>query len=227
MMRPIRTFFVLLAAAISGFGAVTAAEAASEPEQFVEKARFTLEEMLADPSYGQLAKHLKVAKGVLIVPSQLKAAFFVGAEGGSGVLLARHAPGDWSYPAFYTVGTGSIGLQFGFQDAQVVLVIMTDRGLKAVIDDQLKLGVDASVAAGPVGTGLEGATTTGFGPDIVAFSKVRGLFGGGSFEGAVIFKRQDWNTEFYGAGATPRRILLDRMFGNPLADRLRAVLSQF
>jgi len=227
MFAKIRAASIVLAVAVATVALQAPARAASEQEQFIENARFTLENLLEDPNYTQLQKHLRMAKGILIVPSQLKAAFFFGAEGGSGVLIARHGTGDWSYPAFYTVGTGSVGLQFGFQDSQVVLVIMTDKGLRSVISDQLKLGVDASVAAGPVGTGLEGSTTTGFGADIVAFSKVRGLFGGGSFEGAVIFKRQDWNTEFYGGGATPEAILLQRRFANPLAERLRAVLSQF
>ena len=200
------------------------AKAASVPQELVDKARLTAENMLSDPGFPTLRRWMARAKGVLIIPSLLKAGFIIGAEGGSGVLLSRDDKGIWSYPAFYTLGGGSFGLQIGAQDSAVIFVIMTDKGLESVIKRQMKLGADASIAIGPMGGGVEGSTTTAMGPDIYSFSKSRGLYGGASFEGAMIAKRNNWNTGYYGKGATPEAIVIKRKFSNPGADALRKAL---
>jgi lipid-binding SYLF domain-containing protein len=224
MLKAARALIVMLAAC-SALAVATPARADSDAEALLEKARITFESMYNDKNYTQLKRHMKLAKAVLIIPSQLKAAFVIGAQGGSGVLIARDVNGAWGYPAFYTIGAGSVGFQIGFQNSEAVLVIMTDKGLNAVINNQVKLGVDASVAIGPVGEGISGATTTAAGADIVAFSRNEGLFAGGSLEGSVIVKRDDWNTDFYGRGATPRAIIYDKKFSNPKADKLREALQ--
>ena len=89
---------------------------------------------------------LRRAKAVMICPRVFKAGFFIGGEGGSCVMLARTGNGTWSYPTFYDIGSGSFGFQFGVQDSQLVLMIMTNRGLNAVIDSQVRLGANVSVA---------------------------------------------------------------------------------
>ena len=104
------------------------------------------------------------------------------------------------------------------------LVIMTERGLNAVINNQVKLGADASIAVGPKGAGIEGATTTALNADIYSFSLTRGLFGGISFEGSLIYKRDDWNQQYYGQPVAPREIVIDRKVSNPRAEPLRAAL---
>jgi len=201
------------------------ARADSDAEALVEKARLTFLDLYTDPNYTQLKRHMKLAKAVLIIPNQLKGAFIVGAQGGSGVLIAKDQNGAWGYPAFYTIGAGSLGFQIGFQNSSAVLVILTERGLDAVIENQVKLGVDVSVAMGPVGQGLSGATTTAAGADIAAFARTEGLFAGGSLEGALIVKRDDWNADFYGQGLTPRDIVLGNKYSNPKADALRQALQ--
>ncbi len=224
MLRAVRlaiAAYAVLAALSPG----RTARADSAAEALVEKARLTFISMYNDPNYVQLKRHMKLAKAVLIVPNQLKGAFFVGAQGGSGVLVARDANGAWGYPAFYTIGAGSIGFQAGFQNSEVVLVVLTDRGLNAIIENQVKLGVDVSIAMGPIGEGLSGATTTAFGGDVVAFARTEGLFVGGSLEGAVIVKRDDWNSEFYGQGANPRDIVLGNKYANPKANAMREALQ--
>ena len=95
-----------------------------------------------------------------------KAGFFFGAEGGSGVLLSKDAEGEWSYPAFYTIGGASFGLQIGAENSEVLFVILTDSGLESILNTSVKLGAYASIAIGPVGAGIEGATTTSFGADM-------------------------------------------------------------
>jgi lipid-binding SYLF domain-containing protein len=155
---------------------------------------------------------------------QLKAAFIFGAQGGNAVLLARNKDGAWGYPAFYTMGTGSVGFQIGFQDSEAIVAVMTERGLHALVDTQVKFGADVSAAAGPVGQGVQGDATIG-GADVVTFMRNKGLFLGGALDGAVVVKRQDFNADIYGPAAYPDGIIFEGKFANPVADRLRAALQ--
>jgi len=223
-MRRNRFAFAALAA-LAAAAAAPAARAASDSEELVVKAQLTAEKMIAHPEMPQLTSWLKRARGVLIVPSLLKAGFILGGEGGSGVLLSRDDKGRWSAPAFYTVASGSIGLQIGVQDAQVLFVIMTEKGLAAMIDRQVKLGADASVAVGPTGRGVEGATTLNLDADIYSFALTRGLFGGVSFEGSVAAVRGEWNEAYYGKPVEPKDILIGRTVSNRQADKLRETLA--
>ncbi len=203
------------------------ARAASEQEELIEKARLVVEKLTRNEDIGSAVRAmLRDAKGVLVVPALLKGAFFFGAEGGSGVLLAKGRSGAWSYPAFYTLGSASFGLQFGGQSAEVMLIIMTDRGLNSVVSHKVKIGGDVSGAIGPYGVGAEAATTANLGADILAYSVTKGAFVGFSIEGAVIFPREDWTTEYYGdPGATPRAVVLEGRYRNRQADRLRETLA--
>lgn len=194
---------------------------AQEAQELVDKSRISLERLVSHPDFTRLKAALKDAHGVLIFPSILKGGFIFGAEGGSGVLLTRDAKGEWSYPAFYGMGAGSFGFQIGFQDSEAVFVINTLKGLNAVLNNNFKFGIDASIAVGPVGQGIEGSTTTAVGADIEAYSKNRGLFAGGAFEGAVVYERDGLNKEYYGQGATARTITMDRQFKNARAEGLR------
>jgi lipid-binding SYLF domain-containing protein len=197
----------------------------SDAQQLVDKAKLTAEKMLNDPQLNTLRQWMKSAKGVLIVPSFLKAGFIIGGGGGSGVLLSRDGAGQWSAPAFYTMGEGSIGFQAGVQDAEMILVIMTDKGLIALIDSEVRLGADASIALGETGSGVEGSTTAGLGKDIYTYSKTSGLYGGVTLEGAWVRARDNLNGEYYGKTATPRAIVIDRQFTNNGANELRGTLA--
>jgi len=202
------------------------AGAETKSNELVQKSEVSLERILGDPNTPGLKKYLGQARGVLIIPELIKGGFIVGAEGGSGVLLVRGADGSWSAPAFYTLAAGSIGLQLGAQISEVVFTLMTDGAVQALLDNEMKLGADASVAVGPIGAGVEASTTTNVGADILAFSRAVGLFGGGSLEGAKLINRQDLNDEYYGAVAPARDVVIERKFFNPQADKLRAVLAQ-
>ena len=217
----------LLAAAVWSAPAGASTEE-TEATELVDKARITVQRLARDPDVGpNLRQFLGEAKAVLIFPTLIKGAFLVGGEGGSGVLLARDEKGSWSYPAFYTMASVSFGFQIGGQTAEAMLLMRTRGALKGVLENQMKLGADASVAAGPTGAGIEGAITSNVGPDILSFSTSQGLFAGASLEGAVIARRPDWNQAFYKAGATPRSIVIDRAHANPAADELREALSRF
>ena len=220
-LRSVFGFTLVLALATSSI-----ARAETNQEELVSKARLTIERLSANPDFGRMNAAIKTSQAVMIFPSVLKGSFIIGAEGGNGVLVTKDANGEWSYPAFYTMGAGSIGLQAGFQDSEVVLVINTLKGLNAVLNNNFKFGVDASVALGPVGQGIEGSTTTAFGADIGAYSATRGLFAGGSFEGAVTYERSDWSRNYYEVGASARGVVMERAFRNPQADGLREAMAK-
>ena len=199
---------------------------ASEEQRLIDEARVTVEELLADPNLTALPGLLARSRGALVVPALVKAGFIIGGEGGSGVLLARAADsGDWSYPAFYTMASGSFGLQIGVQVSKVVFLIMTEGGFKKLMSDKLTLGVDVSVAAGPVGAGLEASSTLNVEVDIYSFAHAKGLFGGISFEGSVLVPDEEANEAYYGEAVSSRGIVIHRKTQNPGADALRAALA--
>ena len=200
------------------------ATAASLAEELVAESRFTIERLLNDPNLPDLKTYVKNARGVLIIPELVKGSFFVGAEGGSGVLMVRGSDGTWSSPAFYTLAAASFGLQIGGQVSEVVFTLMNDGAVQALLANEFKLGVDASAAVGPFGLGVEASTTTNLDADIYAFARTVGLFGGGSLEGAKLFSRDSWNETYYGASASPRAVVIERAFFNPQAEQLRSAV---
>jgi lipid-binding SYLF domain-containing protein len=131
----------------------------------------------------------------------------------------------WSYPAFYRVTAGSVGLQIGAQEAETVFMIMSDEALQKLMSDELKLGVDAGAAVVDAGSGIEGSTTTNFGADILAYARAEGLYLGASFEGAVVSPDDDANQAYYRQAATPEAIIEDTTVQNAEADPLRAALK--
>lgn len=221
----LRMFSLALIAALAMASAPAKAEYADAVE-IVDQSQITMKRILRDQEVGGSVKSLmKRAKAIVVFPQILKGAFLIGGEGGSGVFMARQANGAWSYPAFYTMGSVSFGLQIGGQASKAVLLVMTQKGVDSVLNDQVKLGADISAAAGPVGIGKEASTTTAAGADVYVYSVNKGLFIGASLEGAVLAKRNDWNEEFYKKSVTPQQIVRENMVSNPDADQLRAVVE--
>jgi lipid-binding SYLF domain-containing protein len=181
----------------------------------------TLNNFLRDPEMTWFRDNLPSARGVLIVPQFWRAGFIFGGAGGNGTLLVRDNPGDWSYPAFYTVTSGSVGLQGGAEVAEVILMIRSQRGADAMLTNSFKVGADVSVAVGPVGTGAQVQTS-----DILAFSRSRGLYGGVNLDGSVVTVRDAWNSTYYGQQVRPADILVSRTVSNEQADSLRNRLSR-
>ena len=197
-----------------------ASEDALTAKKLVETSRATLETFMSDPANKEFQGLIKKAKAVYITPSLLKGAFVVGVSGGSGVFLVRDkTSGHWQGPAFYTLGGASFGLQAGGEASEVVLLIMTERGVKSFQKSNFKLGVDAGIAAGPVGGGAA-AETANLSADILSFSRSKGLFGGLSLEGGVVKVRGGLNTAFYGKNLSPSQILIGGRGSNPQAKGL-------
>ncbi len=193
--------------------------------QVLLEAEATARFVLGSKHFPDLNNAFKNAVGVIIVPRLLKGGFIIGGEYGNAVLLAKRPDGTWSYPAFYTLGGGSVGFQIGLKDSQMIFVIRTKEGLDAILDDQFKAGAEAGIVVGTFGGSIEGASTTSMGADILAFSLDRGLFGGGALEGSVFAKRGDFNQSLYNADLDARAIVLGNQVSNPQADPLRATLS--
>jgi SH3 domain-containing YSC84-like protein 1 len=198
-----------------------------EQQTLVDRSALATQEMMTQTVSNGPRDLLQKAKGVMICPRIFKAGFFFGGEGGQCVLLARAGNGTWSYPAFYDIGSGSFGLQFGIEDSQLVMLIMTDRGLNAVLDSQFKIGANAGIAIATIGAGIQGSTTAAVGADIVAFSENRGLFGGIALEGSIMSTQTDWNQAYYGQPFAARQIVIAMQGSNPGADPLRDLLTRF
>ncbi len=190
------------------------------PQELVSQGTTTFKSFMYDPNMTWFRNNVHRAKGVFIIPQMLRGGFIIGASGGSGILLTLdRKTSTWSYPAFYTMASISYGLQIGADVSEIILMIMTDRGINAMLSTEFKLGGDISVAAGPIGLSAKVQTV-----DILAFGRSRGLFGGISIEGAVITPRNDWNSQYYGKPVSPVDILIKRTVRNPQADRLRRAL---
>jgi len=227
-MHRVMTSVVALAATLAlGLGGAPArADDASDARQLVEKAKLTVEQFQADENMGALRDLAKKAKGMLIMPQMLRAAFIVGGSGGSGVLVARDAKGNqWRGPAFYTLGGASFGFQAGADAAEVVILAMTERGVTKLLSPQVKLGADISVAAGPVGGGAA-AGTAGISADLLAFSISKGLYGGFSVDGSVAGVREALNHAYYGKPVTPADILIKGTVKNKHANGLIGAVAK-
>jgi lipid-binding SYLF domain-containing protein len=199
----------------------------AELRDLVDKARITFESFIADPNLGWFRDHVKDAKGILIVPQLLKGAFFVGGAGGSGVLLVRDEKNrDWSEPAFYTLGSASFGFQFGAQASEVILLVMTNKGINSLLATTFTLGADASIAVGPIGGGIEGATAPNLSVDLLSFARSKGLFAGISLEGAVVAAQEDDNSSYYGRTVQPADILVRRTVSNSHSAVLRSAVTK-
>lgn len=133
----------------------------------------------------------------------------------------------WGNPIFYKLAGGSAGLQIGAQSAEIVITIMTDKGLESLLNNSVKLGADASVAFGPIGKNIAAGTTiTPPSADMYTFGSTMGLYGGASLSGSVLSENANWNMIVYGANTKPRDVMLQS--NSPLveAQNLRTALSQ-
>ncbi len=203
----------------------TTTEAARET---VFQAQRTVERLKASNDLNNFAfrRELANARGVVVLPSVVKAGFIGAAEGGNGVLLARGADGGWSDPAFYSLASGSFGLQIGVQGVEMIMILRNDKAVRAVLEHQGKFGADAGLTIGVIGLGVEGSTTTNLGADVLVYTySFIGAYGGISLEGAVLARRNDLNAGYHGEGATPQAIVIDRAFTNPQAAGLKAALA--
>jgi lipid-binding SYLF domain-containing protein len=216
-----------VAALLAPVAAPSIALADAKRQSLVDQSLDTARKILDGKDFPDARKVMNNARGVMIVPELVQGGFIIGAAGGRGVLMSRTGPGDWSYPAFYGLGSGSVGLQIGGKVSEIIFIIRTEKGLHAIIDHKFKFGAEAGVTMVAVGAGFEGASTSALGADIVAFANSNGLFAGASLEGSYIDADNDWNALYYGQGATGKAIVVDRRFTNPGAEPIRQFMARW
>ena len=207
---------------VAGVGATAEAATLQGQQNTVNKALTTIRNFQNDPNLTWFRNNVGRARALVIIPTSVKAGFIVGGSGGGGLMLARSPrSGVWSYPAFYRIGSITFGLQIGGEVSEIVLLVMTQRGVDALMASSFKLGGDVSVAVGPVGAGAKAQTA-----DIIAFSRTKGLYGGINLEGAVIDTHDSGNRAYYGRAVSPADIIIRRKVRNRGADRLRGTVAR-
>jgi lipid-binding SYLF domain-containing protein len=177
----------------------------------IKKASLVIEEFMNSPDKDSAASLVRDSAAVAVFPSVYKGAFFVGGQFGRGVMCSYDKKSaTWSAPAFFTVGGGSFGFQFGAEAIDLVLVIMNERGLESLLKGKVTLGGDVSVAAGPVGRNIQAETDVLLKAEIYSYSRAKGAFAGFALKGAVVAPDKDSNSLYYGSVRFPEDILLHR-----------------
>ena len=166
---------------------------------------------------------MEKADCVIVIPSLLKAAFGIGASYGRGAMVCRTGKnfrGPWGAPAMMALEGGSIGFQIGGQATDLILLVMNDSGANSILSSKVKLGADASVAAGPVGRDAAANTDAYMRAEVLSYSRSRGLFAGISLEGSTLRPDDDATADVYGRKLTARGIVLEGGAHTPPSGRL-------
>jgi len=210
-MKSIARLLVLGLFALPAFADNDAADARKK----LERADAVLKASLEAPDRGLPQDMLAKAECVGIFPDVKKAAFIVGGQGGTGIFTCRDASGMMGAPAFFKIGGGSVGWQFGGQETDLILLVMNDSGMKHLLDDKFTIGAEATATAGPVGRTAKAATDAQLHAGILSWSRSQGAFLGAALDGSVIKPDKDMNRAFYGSDVTAKGILMDRTVKAP------------
>src|SRR5215475_9055483 len=166
---------------------------------------------------------LDKAECVIVIPSVKKLAFGIGASYGRGAMSCRtgeHFTGGWSAPSMFALEGANIGFQLGGQATDFVLLVNSPHGVESLLKSKVKLGGDASAAAGPKGRDAEAATDIAMRADVLSYSRSRGLFAGVSLEGSTLREDGGANEKIYGKKVTARQVVLEHRVNTPAAVQL-------
>jgi lipid-binding SYLF domain-containing protein len=223
--KSVLVFFSMLA----GISALYADKADNKEQKRLENSGVVMQEIMNTPE-NIPQEVMEKADCVIVFPSVLKAAFVVGGSYGRGAMVCRTGKnfrGPWGAPAMYALEGGSIGFQIGGQATDLVLLVMNERGASSILDSKVKLGADASIAAGPVGRDASADTDAYLRSEVLSYSRSRGLFAGVSLEGSSLRPDNDATADVYGRKLTARQIVLGGEIGVPPSGRhLVAVLQK-
>src|ERR1700687_1277541 len=196
--------------------------AANKEQERLENSGTVMQEVMGVPD-NIPQELLEKAECIIVFPSVLKAAFVVGGSYGRGAMVCRtgeHFRGPWGSPAMYALEGGSVGFQLGGQATDLVLLVMNKRGASSILDSKVKLGADASVAAGPKGRDASANTDAYLRAEILSYSRSRGLFAGVSLEGSTLRPDNDANEAIYHNKITAREIVMGNKVAVPPSGRL-------
>ena len=201
--------YLIAAACLTLAATVVDAKKLNKEQRRLEEAGVVMQEVLNIPDN---IPHdlLEKAECVIVFPSVKKLAFGVGAEYGRGAMVCRtgeHFRGPWGAPAMYALEGGSIGFQIGGEGTDLILLVMNGRGMDSILSSKVKLGGDASVAAGPVGRDASADTDAYMRSEILSYSRSKGAFAGVSVNGAVVQADHSGDEAMYGSSVTRREIL--------------------
>jgi SH3 domain-containing YSC84-like protein 1 len=203
--------------------------AANKEQKRLENSGVVMQEIINTPE-NIPREILEKADCVIVFPSVLKAAFVVGGSYGRGAMVCRMGEefkGPWGAPAMYALEGGSVGFQIGGQATDLILLIMNERGASSILNSKVKLGADASVAAGPLGRDASADTDAYLRSEVLSYSRSRGLFAGVSLEGSTLRPDDDATADVYGRKLTAREIVLGGNVRTPASGRhLVAVLQK-
>jgi lipid-binding SYLF domain-containing protein len=207
---------------VLGLAVVAAtAYAANKEQERLENCGVVMQEVLNVPE--NIPRDvMDKAECVVVFPSVLKAAFGIGANYGRGAIVCRtgeHFRGPWGAPAMMALEGGSIGFQIGGEATDLVLLVMNEKGADAILSSKVKLGGDASVAAGPVGRDASATTDASMRAEILSYSRSRGLFAGISLEGTTLRPDNDATADVYGRKLTAREVVLGGHTNVPASGR--------
>ena len=198
-------------------------------EERLRECELVMKEIL-DIEEGIPADLLDKAECIAVLPSVKKFAMGFGGSYGRGALVCRSGDdfaGPWGPPAMIRLEGGSFGLQLGGSATDFVLLIMNQRGVSSILRSNVKLGADASAAAGPKGRSAQAATDAAMNAEILSYSRSKGLFAGVSLEGTTLRQDEDANEDLYGQEISPEQIVLERSVSTPSgASGLVEVLNQ-
>ncbi|HEX7340817.1 MAG TPA: lipid-binding SYLF domain-containing protein [Rhodanobacteraceae bacterium] len=207
-----RKLFKLLAVALLlaslPLAAVQAADSVGQDKilDLANQATQVLDHIESSPDRAIPQDLLRNAKAVVVVPTVVKAGFIIGARHGEGLVSVRRSDGTWSLPVFVDLSGGSVGFQAGVSSTDVILVFRTERGVDGLVHGKFTLGVNAAVAAGPVGRNAHASTDAQMHAEIYSYSHSRGLFLGVALDGTAITIDYGDLAAIYGPGITPRRV---------------------
>ena len=211
MKKPLACFLVILMLA------VVALAGDEHEEERVKDSGVVLKEILNIPD--DIPKDLlDKAECIIVLPSVKKGAFGIGGSYGRGVMICRsgeHYTGKWGAPALYALEGASIGFQLGGQATDFVLLVMNPKGAQSLLYSKVKLGADASAAAGPKGRTAEGATDIVMSAEILSYSRNKGLFAGVSLEGSTLRSDGSANEKLYGKKVSAKEIIREGKVGIP------------
>jgi lipid-binding SYLF domain-containing protein len=195
--------------------------AENKEQERLEKSGVVMEEIMNTPE-NIPQEILEKAECVIVFPSVLKLAVGFGGSYGRGAMVCRtgeHFQGPWGAPAMYALEGGSFGFQLGGQATDLVLLVMNDRGAQSILSSKVKLGADASAAAGPKGRDASADTDASLRAEILSYSRSRGLFAGISLEGSTLRPDDEASEQVYGHKIKARDIILGRSMAVPVSGR--------
>jgi len=183
-----------------------------------------LKNALSMPDRGIPTELLQRCRGFAIFPGVMKVGIIVGIDYGSGVILHRDEKNsEWSKPAFFTIRTGSLGLQVGAQSIDLILLIMNEQSFRSLLEDKFAVGANVSVAAGPVGRDASAETNMAFSSGILSYSRSQGIFVGLSLKGASLEADSEANTIYHGKGVSVQDVYYEGQ--GSLSDNGRILLE--